>query len=231
MNPNYAVKIWREHDMETLVRDHYPWFWKTFASFDRNIKRLDTLRYAIMHHEGGVFSDMDINASTPMDSLLADVDILMVQGNIGFMASIPGHKLWETYLRAAVNVHALPPIADLMNGVICAGGMYVVDMVWRQSFRCLPQGEGQIMGANYKFAASSAELGLNHTLTASWTKVKAEGPVALLKLAAGDEGQAAWSEECEEVQQGFNHACKIPGIDPSMVICKFQGIQLPPLQN
>lgn len=245
MNPNYMVKIWRKPDIESLVRDHYPWFWKTFASFDRNIKRLDTVRYAIMHHEGGVYADMDIVASTPMDSLLVDVDILMVEGGIGFMASIPDHPLWETYLRAVVNVHALPPIDEkvktIYNDVICSGGFNLVDIVWRQSFACLPAGEGRLMGAKYKFATSAA-LGQNHKLSGSWVNRGPEGAMTIPQT--GDEAQQAalawtwararmyvwpwtwaWralpipsgapSDECEEIQKGFKNACKTSVYDPS----------------
>lgn len=57
--PTYTVKLWTDADIEILIRTHYPWLWQLYRSYPYNIQRADVARYVILHHEGGIYADLD----------------------------------------------------------------------------------------------------------------------------------------------------------------------------
>lgn len=58
-NPDFEVKIWDGNKCLELIKDHYPWFLDTYNSYPLPIIRCDAIRYFILHHYGGIYSDVD----------------------------------------------------------------------------------------------------------------------------------------------------------------------------
>ncbi|OAA78488.1 Glycosyltransferase [Akanthomyces lecanii RCEF 1005] len=56
---NYTVKLWTEADIVNLVKTSYPWFLSTYQSYKYDIQRADVARLMVVHHEGGVYADLD----------------------------------------------------------------------------------------------------------------------------------------------------------------------------
>lgn len=57
--PNYHVKLWNESTIRTLIKNEYPWIWNTYVSYPYDIQRADAARYIVLHHEGGIYVDLD----------------------------------------------------------------------------------------------------------------------------------------------------------------------------
>ena len=50
MHPSWEYKLWTDEDNRNLIKDHYPWFLKTYDEYDVNIKRVDAVRYFYLYH-------------------------------------------------------------------------------------------------------------------------------------------------------------------------------------
>ena len=99
MNPNWEVRFWSDKDIVEFVHDQYPHMEQLHKSYKYMIQRVDSVRYMILHHFGGVYSDMDIYPATALDKLLqqweqAGKNVLLSETfNLGvtnaFMAAAP----------------------------------------------------------------------------------------------------------------------------------------------
>ena len=98
-NPTWEVRFWSDADIATFVEKEYPHVKPLHDSYKYMIQRVDSVRYMILHHFGGVYSDMDIYPSTTLDKLLiqweeAGKEVLLAETfNLGvtnaFMAAAP----------------------------------------------------------------------------------------------------------------------------------------------
>ena len=59
----------RHDDLESIVKEQFPWFWLTYTRYPKNIQRCDTLRYMLMYQYGGVYSDLDVTPSLRIPDL------------------------------------------------------------------------------------------------------------------------------------------------------------------
>jgi mannosyltransferase OCH1-like enzyme len=48
-----------------------------YEEYDQAIKRVGAVRYFIMHCHGGVYVDLDFEALRPLDSLLAEEELVL----------------------------------------------------------------------------------------------------------------------------------------------------------
>ena len=69
-HPQWTIKLWDEASATALINTTYSWFAPTFHALPSKIQKADAARYAILHAEGGVYVDMDIEAFLPLDSVL-----------------------------------------------------------------------------------------------------------------------------------------------------------------
>ena len=115
-HPDYRYLLWDDGENEEFVRSRFGWFYKTWCSFDKNIKRLDSIRYMWMYAFGGVYADLDMECLQPLDSLMsehADSDAILfcdldLQGNClsanpALIVSKPGNRFWLDVLEHAKN--------------------------------------------------------------------------------------------------------------------------------
>ena len=113
-HPDWEIKVWDDNDNRTLIESHYPWFLSTYDAYPKNIMRADAARYFILHHEGGVYSDLDVECYSAIDELIFNSKFfLSVEPEVhskvkiatsrgfpfmlcnAFMGSEPGHKFWS----------------------------------------------------------------------------------------------------------------------------------------
>lgn len=110
--PGWKHMFWTQDDALAHIRQHYPWFEATYASFDHFVLRGDALRYLVLHSMGGVYLDLDIecfpNASLASHNALAGYDVVL-QGHHqvepvinAMMASVPQHPIFEHTLQEIV---------------------------------------------------------------------------------------------------------------------------------
>lgn len=84
-NASYTIKLWTEDDIVNLVRTSYPWFLSTDESYKYNIQRADVARLMVVHHEGGVYADLDEYPS--QDTSVETISCLQNLGYQAIMAS------------------------------------------------------------------------------------------------------------------------------------------------
>jgi mannosyltransferase OCH1-like enzyme len=113
LHPDWEYRFYTDDDCRNFMAEHYAAYLPMYDGYDAQIKRVDMVRYFLLHHYGGVYADMDFEALKPMDDFLAGAD-----GVIGveplshwekvrvrglpfdallcnaWMASVPGHRLW-----------------------------------------------------------------------------------------------------------------------------------------
>ena len=105
VNNDFEYKLWDEKMGLDLIKEHYPWFLKTYEKYDVEIKRIDAIRYFILFHYGGIYMDMDTIRLKNIMPLLKDGYAifgyqLRNKGSIsnGFMASPSKHPLFENII-------------------------------------------------------------------------------------------------------------------------------------
>ncbi|OOZ40443.1 hypothetical protein BOW53_07665 [Solemya pervernicosa gill symbiont] len=69
-HPDWQINIWSDEDNRALIEDHYPWFLEIYDAYPKAIMRCDAVRYFILHHEGGVYSDLDVECLGSIDGLM-----------------------------------------------------------------------------------------------------------------------------------------------------------------
>ncbi|KAI0081708.1 hypothetical protein K474DRAFT_1132978 [Panus rudis PR-1116 ss-1] len=70
MNPDYEYKLWTDASGREFIAENYPWFLDTYDGYTYTIQRADAIRYFILYHFGGVYLDLDIGCTQPLDPLL-----------------------------------------------------------------------------------------------------------------------------------------------------------------
>ncbi|CAF4080800.1 unnamed protein product, partial [Rotaria sordida] len=113
----YAIPaIWNttsHADMDMFVQQHEPdFYWNTFANYRYDIQRIDSFRYVLLFHLGGIYIDMDNACHRPFRELVAIMEALDpdsthlalfpaaevfgIQNN--FMISTVGHPMYKQFI-------------------------------------------------------------------------------------------------------------------------------------
>lgn len=70
-HPTWQHKLWDAESITALVNSEaYSWFAPTFHALPSKIQQVDAARYVILHAEGGVYADLDVEAFQPLDEVL-----------------------------------------------------------------------------------------------------------------------------------------------------------------
>lgn len=59
-HPDFEYRFWTDEDIDELIRTHYPEFLDMYNEFPAHIMKIDFVRFAILHHFGGIYADLDI---------------------------------------------------------------------------------------------------------------------------------------------------------------------------
>ncbi len=98
-HPHWTYRYWDHESARALIAAEYRWFLPTYDSYPFFIQRCDAVRYFILHHEGGLYVDMDMENLKPVDDLVQDNELSLFKLVRGYsnaaMASAPAHPLWE----------------------------------------------------------------------------------------------------------------------------------------
>lgn len=93
-------KMWSDSDIDQLIEQHYPQYWSNYCKFPVHIMRIDFVRFAIMHHVGGIYADMDYYCYSNFYNELTN-SVYLVENPYGndpiensLMCSEPGHPFW-----------------------------------------------------------------------------------------------------------------------------------------
>jgi mannosyltransferase OCH1-like enzyme len=105
LHPDWEYKLWTDEDNRDFIKENYSWFLDTYDNYDKNIKRVDAVRYFILYHYGGVYIDMDMTTLKNLDPIMEDGTAIFgyqlsdknKDGSIAnaFMACPPKHSLFK----------------------------------------------------------------------------------------------------------------------------------------
>lgn len=111
---DHTYRLWDDGDNAAFVREQFPDYFDTWVSFDKNIKRLDSIRYMWMYVYGGIYADLDMECLQSLDALIEthrEHDILLfcdlesalscISANPALIISKPGSPFWLEVLEYA----------------------------------------------------------------------------------------------------------------------------------
>jgi mannosyltransferase OCH1-like enzyme len=99
--PDFEHKMWNDaEDIDNFVRDYYPKYWQLYSDFPAHIMRIDFVRFCLLHHFGGIYSDMDMfcyknfynELDTPLHIVEAPYGEEFLESSL--MISEPNHEFW-----------------------------------------------------------------------------------------------------------------------------------------
>lgn len=70
LHPTWEFRMWTDRDGETFVEKHYGEIYPHYKAYKQNIQRANVLRYALLHHFGGVYLDLDVTCRVALDAPL-----------------------------------------------------------------------------------------------------------------------------------------------------------------
>jgi len=99
--PEFHYRLFDDEENRLFVEEQFPEWLPLYLSFDREIYRVDMVRYLRLYRYGGVYMDLDLKLKLPLSDLFtSDADLYLVRTPNGggytnsFMASKPGCLFW-----------------------------------------------------------------------------------------------------------------------------------------
>jgi len=109
------MKHWKlyfmdDEDNREFIKKHFPQYLEAYDNFEHNIQRIDFIRYAWLYIHGGLYIDMDLAITKPLDPLFqVDANVFLIQsGNLSdyitnsLMASKPRQNIWIKMMDHAI---------------------------------------------------------------------------------------------------------------------------------
>jgi len=66
-NSDYTFILHDDVDNRNFIMNFYPWFLDTYDSYEKNIMRVDAVRYFYLLYYGGIYVDLDFECIKPLD--------------------------------------------------------------------------------------------------------------------------------------------------------------------
>lgn len=132
--------FWLDEDLEELVATRYPELLAYYKFYPHVIQRVDAARYLILDAYGGVYSDLDLQATRPIDEFLetGSETYFALSTNVSscltnsLMASAPGAEVWQHVRRELARWS--PPAWALTKhfAIMTSTGPMMLDRVFRR---------------------------------------------------------------------------------------------------
>jgi len=107
LHPDYTYHLWDDRENREFVEEKFSSYYDTWLSFDKNIKRIDSIRYMWMHEYGGIYADLDMECLRSLETLLephSENDTILfcdfdasgecISANPALIVSKPGSEFW-----------------------------------------------------------------------------------------------------------------------------------------
>ncbi|KAG1663244.1 hypothetical protein FOA52_004445 [Chlamydomonas sp. UWO 241] len=98
LHPGWEFRFWDDDSLNEFVETKFAWYHDTWMEINPLIKKLDSSRYMLMHHYGGIYLDVDAECVTPFDSMVEHLPRYAAwTGDFPepmFVMSAPGNEFW-----------------------------------------------------------------------------------------------------------------------------------------
>ncbi len=103
-NPEYEYVLWEDSDNRAFIQTHFNWFLEKYDSYEKEIMRVDAVRYFALFYFGGFYMDMDVECFGSLDRYTSMNGVLL--GRMGsdqdhphcipnaIMAASPRQEFW-----------------------------------------------------------------------------------------------------------------------------------------
>ncbi|KOS21112.1 Inositol phosphoceramide mannosyltransferase 3 [Escovopsis weberi] len=104
LHPGWKHQIWSDQNATDFMAEHYPEILPHYINYPQNIQRANILRYALLHHAGGIYVDLDVTCRVALDDTpLVRLPFVSPGAhpagvNNAFIAAQPGHPFLEQLL-------------------------------------------------------------------------------------------------------------------------------------
>lgn len=109
MHPDWKYILWTDEDNRNFIKENYSWFLDIYDTYDKNIKKVDAVRYFLLYHYGGIYIDMDMTTIKRLDDLILNKKNCIfgyqlknkdLKGSVAnaFMISPPKHPFFKTLI-------------------------------------------------------------------------------------------------------------------------------------
>lgn len=72
LHPEWEMRVWTDRESESFMAEYYPEIHPHYVGYRQNIQRANILRYALLHHFGGVYLDLDVTCRVALDAPLGE---------------------------------------------------------------------------------------------------------------------------------------------------------------
>lgn len=72
LHPEWTFNMWTDSNATAFIAEFYPEILPHYTGYKQNIQRANILRYALLHHFGGVYLDLDVTCLASLDKPLAE---------------------------------------------------------------------------------------------------------------------------------------------------------------
>lgn len=141
LHPEWTFNMWHDDNSTAFIAEHYPDILPHYTGYQQNIQRANILRYALLHHFGGVYLDLDVTCRVALDAPVslnggaALTDLPWVTPgaypagvNNAFILSRPGHPFLAMLLSRVPSRDLSWPMPYVEN-MLSTGCMYFSN-VW-----------------------------------------------------------------------------------------------------
>lgn len=137
LHPEYRYVLWTDESLRELIASNYPWLLQTYDGYAHDTQRWDASRYAILHHHGGLYADLDLRPTSSIEPMLRGHKLLLPHTpNVGLtnaiMASTQGHPFfWEALQQLPAYEHRWYHVSKHNTVLSSTGSTFIWAMFMR----------------------------------------------------------------------------------------------------
>ncbi|KAK4496743.1 hypothetical protein PRZ48_012726 [Zasmidium cellare] len=137
LNPGWESWLWTPKTSREFIEREYPWFLTTYDNFKFLIQRIDSLRYFLLRHYGGIYMDADNGCKTSLEPLRY-YPAWVVDGGHGalsndILAGEPEHAYWILMTDSLISYAWNYPLPYIT--ISYATGQWYETEIWNKYFR------------------------------------------------------------------------------------------------
>jgi mannosyltransferase OCH1-like enzyme len=140
LHPSFQYILWDKAKCREFIKEHFNFFLPIYDGYQYNVQRADSIRYFILYHYGGVYSDIDLEPYKCIESLLVRCDskncVLYRSPNSDkitndFMICKPRCFFWKKIFKEMIINHDLDYISKHLT-VMYSTGPLLLDYIYNR---------------------------------------------------------------------------------------------------